>query len=511
MTDQANVSVLNFEVIATDKYTGQALTSFSATVGGATVNTTNGTVLIPRDQTLENVTVNANGYFTNYTFNHDTSTVLNATLYRYTAIYATGVLGAVNNFSIVFNGSTYTTTNGTVYIPLNGTTAPVQIVNATNLGTNYESQIRNLTADQFLQNFTFDLYYSNSFILQFRNESTNLPLENLTVFVEIISTVQSGNYTTNGTAYLNITLLSPADYTIRYYVDSDVPRDYYVTLTNQSIQNLTLYTIDESISSFYVANVKDDSENVCANQTVSLLRYYLDINGYRTVEMAKTSTLGDAVLRVHPNIINYKLSFTGSCGNFVSEPAKLIDTTNTYVVTDAQSVLTSFEALPSISRSLVFNNNTNTFTFTWSDTQNLVTQGCLIVQVRINGVRSNAYNQCTSAASGSLIFTVNNTNRTFYSATGTLETNTEFSTLYVGALTQSFILDFEVWGVTGLFLTSILLIAVSLLAAQGAASVVIASIGTLAMAAYIGIIYNAWSAIVALMVLGVVIAYRSAR
>jgi len=62
-----------------------------------------------------------------------------------------------------------------------------------------------------------------------------------------------------------------------------------------------------------------------------------------------------------------------------------------------------------------------------------------------------------------------------------------------------------------LFAGAIILVAVALIAAQGAASLVVAGVGAFALISYMGFIYNAWASVVVLIVLGVIIAYKSAR
>jgi len=510
MTNAATASDNTMIVTAYDTYNSSQISVFNATIGGTTINTINGSLIIPTNGGIQTVNTESPTFFSNST-SQDTTTALNATLFRWTRLLASTTGGTtINNFSITFNNSNTTTTTGNVFIPLFSTTNETTIFDANEGGINYETRSVNITASPYLRNYTFILFFSNSFIFNFRNESNNQPLTNLNVTVELISSAFANNYTTNGSDTLNVTLLMPDTYEIRYFYDPEVPRNYFVTLTNQSVQNLTLYTIDKAVSNLYVVIEKDESENFCDKQTISMLRYFIDINGYRIVEMARTDTQGQGVFVVRPNIINYKFSFNGDCGLFVSDPAKLVDASNIYIVTEAQSVLTSLTSLPSISSSIDFINSTNTFTFSWADTSNIVIQGCLEIVQRVNGIRSIVSKTCSPGSSGSQIYSFNDTTG-LYVGKGILSTNTLFSDVFVGPISIDFTKSWLLWGGTGLFIALLFSIGIILWSATGTTSIVVGSVASLALMAWLGFIYNAWTSIIGLMVLGVIIAYKARK
>lgn len=361
-------------------------------------------------------------------------------------------------------------------------------------------------------NLNIDTRTANSFNLTFFNETTNQQLSGVNVTIEVVSDNYAQNHSTsNGT--LLLTLLTPDDYRFTYWADPDVPRDYYVTLEDQSFNSIRLYAIDEDISSFYVAIIEDESGNACQDNTVSLLRYYLDINGYRTVEMAKTDSQGQAVLRVRPNIVAYKIMNSGSCGDFESTPTELIDTSNTYTLLTAQSVLQSYQELSGVSTSLTYNNATRTFVYTWSDTGNLVTHGCLKITKRVGGVRSTAHDDCVEQNSGSTLYTIpaNETNETTYFAQGYLETNTDFSTIYTDDTEVNFRTAFEILEDVGPFVSLLIVLVFITLGSGSAATLVLASVLGLAVSVYFGFIYASWASVASLLVLGGAVIYRMAR
>lgn len=474
---------------ATSAYNLTALSDFWVYWNDTNYTASATTLQIPAKGLID-INVSSFAHFVNITNNVSIKQGLNRSLHPYTEVYAVTHTGTtVNNFSINYSGNVYTTTTGVAYVPVfNVSNEPTTIFDAHINTAFYESKTRDLNATPYLINYTYSLFFSNSFILEFRNETTNERLVNKTVFLEVISVSFAANYTTsNGT--LNLTLLTPDSYELRYWYEPEVPRQYFVTLTNQSVHTIVLYTIDDDISSFYVAVEKDESNQKCGNNTVSLLRYYLDINGYRTVEMSRTDTNGQAVFSVQPNIINYKFSFTGDCGDFITDPQKLIDTTNSFTVTNAQSPLTSTIDFPDILQSLVFVNATRTFTFTWNDPTNIVTSGCLEVNQIKKGVDTIVNDACLNGVSGSLIYTVTDINNTVFNARGVLNTNTQFSRSVITEQ-ASFSSSLASLGLTGLFITILVVLALIMFGSQTAATTIVAAVGGLALMAYMGFFLN---------------------
>lgn len=475
-------------------------------------STTTGEIIsnITQNTSVVDVIVYAQNYFINTTNSFNTSANLSATMTPYTQIMALMFNGTViANFSLNYSGGSVSTTNTTAFLPLFNNTYNVTLYNANYNGINFESKSVNLSASPYLEAYNFSLFFSNTFVLFFRNETTNLALRNKTVYLELVSNSFAQNYTITASEY-NITLLVPEAYTLTYYYDEDIPRNYYVTLNNQSIQNLTLYTIDADISSFYIPVIKDESGRACQNATVSLLRYYIDINGYRTVEMARTDSQGQAVLRVQPNIIPYKLSVLSTCGNWTSIPTKLIDTSNEYTILTAQSALISLEKIPGVSTSLTYNNATRTFIYTWADTNNLVTSGCLSITKVARGTRSIINNTCSSTNSGSLLYTIPlaDTNQSSFIAQGYITTNTRYSTYYTDQQSITFATAFEVMKNFGPVIALLLLLALILAGPVGTAEVLIGSLAALIISVWMGFVYFSWTSIISIIVFVVAVIYK---
>lgn len=414
----------------------------------------------------------------------------------------TFAIGGVNATLGVVNGST---TNGSVVLALlqgysyyfTANSASYSLANAS----------LNVNASTHLYNFS--LLTINTFELHFYNESTDSPiLSPQNVTVQVISTLSAGNYTTNN-GTLIASLLTPGDYTLRYWVDVNIPRDYYVTLTNQSYQNLTLYIVDSAISQAYLPVIVDESTNPLSLVTIRLLRYYVTGNTYKVVEMETTDSNGQAVFRVVPNVINYKLLLTKDNVTSTTAPTKFTSDTNTYTLQLTENPLISYFANPGIARSLTFNNATSTYTFTWTDAGNIVTQGCMLVTKYQVGLPSVVGDTCTSGATGSIIYTVTDYNQTKYTASAYLDTSTRFSSLPGDTLTVSYVTDVATFGLVGLIIAILLVGTLGIFGAEyGSKGLVVTSVIGLIIVGAFGIVVQAWEAVIGVVILGAVAIFR---
>lgn len=503
-----------FNITAYDTYNHTKIMIFNASVNGTLYNTTTGVITTGYHQKngVVNITTSATNYFSNYTTNHSPATNLTDYITPYTAVYVFDFNGGSVNFSINYTTggvtNTITTTTGYAYLPLYNNSYNLTVFDASNSTVDFSSTSANVSASPYLHSYNFTVYLSNSFYLVFYDEINNSLIRE-TVYFNIISDLYAENFSTNN-GYLNVTLIVPEDYQFIYYREQDAPREYYTALVNQSFQNITLYLIAENVSSLYLPVVVDFSGDPCPDQIVSLYRYYVDDNGYKVVEMAKTSTNGEAVLRVQPNVINYKLGFAGSCGNFISDPQKIVSNTDRFTVDDAQSPLTSIKAVLGASTSLTFNNVTRTFVYTWSDTSNVISQGCLYVYRTFQGVRSLNNSGCTAASSGSQIYTLTgDLNNSIYDAQGILSTNTAYSDTMTNTESVSFLLGIAAIGLTGVFLVFLLIAGGVVGFANTAAGAVTVLLGALFVGIKFGLLAGAGMAVTSLLVLGVIILYKS--
>lgn len=439
LSDEDSIVANSFFINATDYYTGNAINTFDVNISGATLSTTTGSIEVVTESALLNIsapgTKTTDGtiaYFSNDTLNHDTTTNLSLTLRPYTLVLAkTGAGNPISNYSLNYtNGSVsysgFTTTAGALYLPLFNDTYNLTIYDSP--GSAKQTASLNLTSGQYLRNYTFTLLQSNSFNLSIYDEITNTLITGENFTVELISDVYSNNYTTtNGT--LEVTLLTPSDYTIRYRSTSYTERDYIVTLSPQTYNTITLYAITINESSQLLAYVEDTGGDAVEGAQITLLRYFVDTNSYKIVEMAETSYAGEAGFWVQATEGFYKWSvnYNGQNEFLSSSPENIYTDTRIFVLDLSPSYYQSYTILPNIARSITVNYVTNALTFTWSDPSALTNRGCIYAE-KLTGVQwASAGFNCALGSSGSVVLTPGNFSEERFKYWATIDTNTTYS------------------------------------------------------------------------------------
>lgn len=514
-TSQSRLNVSTYRL-----FLNTTIATFNITNLNQTNQTTTNTLIIPANNGTNNLRIDVPG---NYTINATcTGASIQVTACNITGIYDVQFkFGAnqngvgISNFSVTSTNTslgarTQSTTNGSIIMNLiqgyywfMNASGGFSVTNTTQQTNNY-TQLYNFTGLAF-----------NTFELNFYNETTGLRLTNNTIYVQLISDTFAANYTTNSSSNSSIiiSLLIPEDYDIRYYIDPAVPRDYYVTLTPSSYSNLSLYVLDADISTIYLPVVVNERLAALEDVTVSLLRYYVASNSYVVVEMTKTDTNGQGVLRVVPNVIYYKLLLSKNTTTTTTSPTKFTANTNTYTLSSQENVLTSIAQFPSVSKSFTFNNATLAYTLTWSDTQNLVASGCMkVTKLPRRDEATTLFNQCQSGASGSLTYTVTDTNDTKYVASAYITTNTEFSNYGLGNIEADFTGTVALFGIVGIILLLLVLITVGFVSQEGGGDgLVIGTIVVMLLLGVWGIYAFDWRAFVGIFILGVILVYKTRK
>jgi hypothetical protein len=512
-----------FEIQASRLFLNTSIANFNGTNNQVTNQTTTGTLFLKGLSGSNNLKIDVAG---NYSKNVTcTGTILTTTGCNATGIYDNlFTIGAnfnnagISNFSLYVNNASLgsyflNTTNGSIVVPLLQGYFYFFSINS----TAHSLDNTTIPANASTNLYNFSLLSYNTFDLRFYNESTGNLIQNATITVQLLSDEYATNFTTSNST-LVVTALIPESYTIRYWRESSVPREYYVTLTEQSYQNISLYLVDSDISQLYLPIVYNQYTRPVGGAVIKLLRAYINADNtvsYKIVEMTTTDTNGQGVLRVVPNIINYKLLISQGSTSFTTDPTKFTASTNAYTLSDAQSVLTSLAAIPSVTTSLTYVNATNTYVFTWADDNNLVTQGCLNVKKYNGSGISTVTNACSSASTGSIPYTLTDlSNNTKYTATGVLTTNTEFSTYTFGPLTVDTGTSSaaQIFGLVGFIIMLLLLVTIGFMANEhGSDSMVVAGVLVMVFLGVVGVIAFAWEAFIGIIIIAAILVYKLSR
>ena len=283
--------------------------------------------------------------------------------------------------------------------------------------TGYQLVNATLTASSKFTNYMFSLYTTNSINFTIKDEVTGGIITNGTVVtIQLISDVFSTNYTTtNGSLYVD--LISPSDYTVRYGATGYDTRLYYFTLTNRSYNDITLYLLNSTLTTDVTITVYDELGNLVEGAVIKVLKYDLATNTYVLREMQSTNFEGDAVLNLVLNTEFYQFIVEYPSGTtlLTTEPTYIYSNALTFQITINQIKGDTFFNAFAVDYTLVFNNITKGFTYTFNDPNGLASSGCL--RIYTYGTSITLVNSsCVNSASGSITQYITPVNGTSYIA-----------------------------------------------------------------------------------------------
>jgi hypothetical protein len=256
-------------------------------------------------------------------------------------------------------------------------------------------------------------------------------------FVEAISTVQSINLTFQESPgiglFTSASLLTPGDYSIRYWVcvrgfgmtcNNDPmflgwypARMYYLNLTNGSVYSLNLYlgTCNSSELNMTFTSY-NQLRNTVNDVVIKVNRYSTVSQQYELVGMMKSNLDGQSTFRcIYPNSDYYKfvLERNGTT-KLITYPSQMYSSTMEFIIQEGINLATDFFRSNTIDHRLYY--DSNAFTFTYNDVNNVAQGGCLYVY-RTNGVTDTLYNvSCKNGVTGTAIVAVAEMNGTTYKA-----------------------------------------------------------------------------------------------
>ena len=305
--------------------------------------------------------------------------------------------------TINYNGTSYSSTKTAVgnNLILNNSLVVPNALTSTNYDFYWNISLVNATGTYYFQTATYsqlvqplqeiNVTYNNclagwSSAFNF----TSLIEENLSLinFASISYNFQYGTLG-NGTALVssgtftdipsfNICINTTSTYylgygEIQYQVTGYSARRFYIfentRLTNVTIINNLSSLITASSTAFQIT-ATDTGLNPYENHYITLLRWYPDLNSYRTVDMGKTDNQGQTVVNVKVNEVDYRLGLYTPTGVLVKllNPIRMVCQTTpciySLIVDLDETDLTTFLNIQS---NLSWNPTTEIFTYIWND------------------------------------------------------------------------------------------------------------------------------------------------
>lgn len=475
--------------------------AYSKTLTGLGHNITSSGYLqnVPQGNTLLGKYLNATWHYQYNEFYQGTLTV-NANLWNGTS---------VDNFTIFLTDSNgfsknKTTTNGTVHFYVD---ADNYTINITPQYWGKQSDTVEVSYSQD-QTYTFTLYEPNFIYLNFKDEYTDNYLTVNTSYT-FWSTTHSFNGST-ATGKDNQTLQATT-YRIDYTPDGYDQRSYYITITNQSFTNLTLYCINASLGDRITVNVQDETGVELTGYYVKPLRQFINGSDWRVVEIGRTNYDGQTFVTLKKYTVPYAFivqSQDGSITQYFSDSFIGFDTI-TLSVNTQENVIASWSRLDSIAYSLTRSGvGGKTITLIWSDTTNtLLEEICLRVEQRLASTNVLLSEQCSSSTSGILNYTITASSGSFI-ATVPYETTTQYSPGFLDQIEVVISEFLQVAGPLGLFMALILTATIGVLYAYNPSLAIFGAIGGLFFSIALGLNLGMVTLFSILAVVGMIIAFR---
>lgn len=332
-----------------------------------------------------------------------------------------------NNLRVrVFDTSSVLLDNFTVYrdgVELGSTTSSIfdvanlnsTLYNISVFSPGFANQDVQYTMSSTHEEYNFSLFLTNTFNMQFLEEVTNTLISGPLIEVQLISNAFGNNYTTtNGT--LLVSLLVPDAYTIRSSADGYLTNFKTVLLNNNSLQNFTIYMSNATTTSEVTVTVIDELGDRVEGAYIETLRYDPSTNTYKSIEVVQTNFEGQNSLNLEQNGEFYKfiISFPFGTARLTTTPTQIFGSSLNFQINLADLSGSEFFIWQDVSYSLSFGNTSNTFTYTFTDPSNSITQGCLDVYKIVKTRRTQINESCVIGTGGSINILISPQNGTTY-------------------------------------------------------------------------------------------------
>lgn len=437
----------------------------------------------------------------------------------------------INITSITYpswTGETGTTTNGSYYF--NGINGTYQATINSSLG----NETFNFTITATRHNFSYYYFTINNcspmgqVVLNFtvRNEDTEALINNsaFNAWFNITSssfigqrlfniTYSSGNYylicipnntITNFTANAQIKYSNLATYAEKNYYLWDY------TLYNSPTTNINLYLTNGTTQ--VKLQVRDYADDGITDVYIKVLSYDLGTNSYKTTEIVKTDSEGDAYAQLVLNTYWYAFILEKD-GEIIQQtsPTKITSSPRTFRVITGADYFDSYDVIQGITHSLTYNNATTTFSLTYSDPTGGITQGCIRLTKRsING-DTILNTSCVTSTAATILMNISD---------GSVGSNTYIADAYAFISGESFSLNstsvnfnttYKKFGANGLFLSMLLIIVLVMVGIWHPAVAIIMMLLGVVITNVMGLFFLNWTYIITFIILGVITAYRTSK
>ena len=283
--------------------------------------------------------------------------------------------------------------------------------------------------------------------------------------------------------------------------------------------NTTLNNVTKKLNLYLTANtqqvkftVVDFNDKPVENALIQILSYDIGTNTGTVTEVIKTDSSGEAFAQTILDTKFYKFIIIKDEKILLStKETKITSLSNTFRVDLAEDYFTRYTQNKGVSSLLTFANSSLTFTHEFNDADNEISEGCLRI-VRKSLTRETTLNDsCVSGFSGTInIGIVEDVDDNSYMGIAYVK-YTDGEEFVMDSVHASFLNRFKTFGLSGIFITAFLIIALVMIGIWNPSVSVVLGMLALFSMQVLNIIFINWGALVALMVVGGIVIYRLNR
>lgn len=314
---------------------------------------------------------------------------------------------------------------------------------------------------------------------------------------------------TNNTAFcIGDSLNFTADMQASYSVTGFALHTYFLrqATLNQNSNGLIFYLQNGTTTTTFT--VYDEFGSKVKDAYIKVLTYDVGTGVFKTVEILKTDVNGVAIGEIVLNSYWYKFIIeTDGIQRLSDGPIIMTGTSRTFYIDSSTDFFDDLNDYVGITSSLTYDNNTQNFEFSYSDTSGIASQTCLKV-VKERGAGSTFVNEsCVTSSASTIYVEIQEENESSFYATGYVR-NSDGDIQVLEQISQTFRKAWEVYKLEGVFYSFLIVLTVAMAGAfHPAAAIVFAALG------FIGVSLLGWymvepALLFSLVLLGFLAAWR---
>lgn len=199
----------------------------------------------------------------------------------------------------------------------------------------------------------------------------------------------------------------------QYLSEGDLMERYYIVNAsiNSTTQNVDIFNFKDSTGTSELEATVVRLFSPVTNILMKMQRFYPNLNAWKTVQIDKSDDQGRGIFYVFQNDVDYRfiwqenstildLKVTGAS----TEPLKFIcDTSTECTQTFPISSIDEASVFAGVGASMGYNNETGIITFSWTDSNNLISSIRLLVQKQLGSEALTLCDDTVSSSSGTIV------------------------------------------------------------------------------------------------------------